>query len=277
MTLAGSFQGMAFGPGSSIHVAGVSGLEDLPSVRSADVPRAAGHGSYRGRDLLSERTIVMKFVMFADTPAAYRTLRRALAAATVPLNSESPLYLLDNTQLIYVRPRRRQLPYDAEFDRRAGEATVEFVATDPRIYDATLTSVTKGVAAASGGFTFPITFPLTFGVSTAGSGTFQVNNIGNFNTRPSVRITGPVDNPRLEHTDQGKIIQLAISLGATDYVDIDFATRNIILNGTASRRSTLTPSSQWWDLQPGINNIRYAANSLATGSTATLTFRSAWV
>lgn len=219
----------------------------------------------------------MALEIFDSTPAAYRALVDSVIAATIVQPVELPLYLYGSTRLVNCRARRRSIPYDAEYLRRAGEATIEFVATDPRIYDATLTQFTQAVAVAGSGRTYNRTYNMTYGAVAGSSGTFAVTNAGTFPTRGTVRITGPVDTPRFEAIDQGKVIQLAISLTAGDYIDIDMAAKSITLNGTASRYSTMTTNSAWFEILPGVNNLRYAADTTSVGSALELSFRSAWM
>ena len=258
-------------------LAASSGSTTCPLSRAIDTPKDGDHGSFQNRDYLGERTITMALEIFADTAQLYRNLVDSVIAATIVQPVELPLFLYNSTRLIYCRPRRRSIPYDAENLRRSGEATIEFVATDPRIYDAIPTQLTQSVAVVSSGRTYNRVYPMTYGAALGGSGTFQVTNTGTFPTRPTVHITGPVDNPRFEATDQSKKIELAITLAATDYIDIDFMARSVVLNGTASRRSLMTPDSAWFEILPGVNNLRYSANTTQTGSTMTLAYRSAWI
>ena len=73
----------------------------------------------------------------------------------------------------------------------------------------------------------------------------------------------------------GQSLTLTATLASGDYIDVDTAARTVLLNGTADRYSYLT-TPQWWGIQPGANEIRYFAD-VTTASTATVTFRSAWV
>lgn len=276
LSLAGSYNGLTFGPGGQVHVGSLAGLDDLPPIRAIDQPKGGADGAFVSLDLLGPRTITMALEIIASTPTAYRALVDAVMAATVTQAAELPLYLYGSTRRLLCRPRRRMIPYDAEELRRAGEAIVEFVATDPLIYDATLLTATVAVAVASGGRTYNRVYPLTYGATGSG-GTFQMTNAGTYPTRATAHIVGPVDNPRIEAIDQSKKIQLALSLGASDFLDIDFKNRSIVLNGTASRRTALTADSAWFDILPGLNNLRYAESTATPGSVLTFSFRSAWV
>jgi hypothetical protein len=260
-----------------IYVTQMDGVDDLPTVRQSDVPRAQQDGSFGGLDYLDERVITLGLNLIAPDNPTFRQMRQDLETAFQPMRSaELPLYLFNNTRIIFARVKKRSGGMDLSWAQTQGETLLELVATDPRKYAANLTTLAASVAVLGGGVTFPLTFPLTFGTATV-SGQIIATNAGNYSTLPTAHITGPVDNPRIEHTDQGAAITMAISLAAGDYLDIDFAAHTIILNGTASRRSTLTAASRWFELTPGDNHLRYSADTVQLGSVCTLTFRSAWL
>src|SRR5687767_6925534 len=205
------------GAGTSYKVRQVDGL-DLPSVRSSDDDRPQDHGRFAGHDLLGGREVVLELEIVAASHAALEAAVAALRAATVPQESELPLsfqLIGQGNRRVNCRPRRVRYPIDTRYALHSPRATVQLVATDPRIYDDTLTSQSVGLPTAEGGMTFPATFPLTFGTVSSG-GTIAAVNAGNFPTRPVATITGPVDNPRIENVTAGRTMRLAISLVAGD-------------------------------------------------------------
>lgn len=82
-TLAGSFNGLSFGPGTSYHVSGVEGLWDADGVEDRDLPRI-GNGAFVGRDRQGGRRVILTLTLIADTPAAYDSLVSDLIDATEP-------------------------------------------------------------------------------------------------------------------------------------------------------------------------------------------------
>lgn len=277
MTLAGSFNSLAFGPGTDIHVASLEGVEDLPAIRSNDDLRSGDHGAFRGTDLLGEREIVMTFHL-RDFNGSYETLRDTFKnAMVISTNTEIPLKLYGSTRRINCRVRRRNVPVICDRIQNYATATVQFIASDPRVYDEALsTSGTIGLPASTGGLVIPADVPWVLGASSSG-GTFTATNSGNFPTRPIAVITGPATNPRIENVTAGKTVQFDLALGATDSLTIDFDSHSVLLNGTASRRSTMTSSSQWWELAPGDSTIRFNANAYDAAASLVLTYRSAWI
>jgi hypothetical protein len=452
----GSYNGLSWGPATKYHVNKISGAGDMPGIRAVDTLRAFQHGHFRGVDLSAGRVIDITFALVGDdVNDFFNNLLPAFENATVPQPTlELPLLLFNSTRQTMCRPRKRAPKYDAENQPRTGMIDVQFVSSDPRIYDATPTILTLPVATASGGMTFGTTpnllapdsaqfewsaaqypapymggwgatgnssvaqstaqaaegtkslaitslaagimyaelnaplaaypvspstqytalvsfrnasivrncqvairwydsnkvnlnadsfgaqitattsgwtqgfvtatspanaayadiyvavitpagagevtyidkasfapgasttwaapaysgavFPVTFG-SAGTAGVVNAVNNGNFPTRPVIVIAGPVDNPILQNLTTGQYVQFAISLGVADTLTLDFDLHTVLLNGTASRRNTMTPSSQWWELAPGTTQILYGANTTQVGSIATVTYRNAWM
>ena len=73
-----------------------------------------------------------------------------------------------------------------------------------------------------------------------------------------IRISGPVDGPRLRNETTGHELALDITLVSGEWVDLDSKNRTVLLQGTANRYSTLT-TPEWWELQPGANQLRFTA------------------
>src|SRR5712692_8649242 len=159
----GSFNGLSWGPLTKYHVSAVSGLDDLPPIRTFDAPRPGDHGDFRGTDLLASRTILLDILMLGDNNADYYTLAETLRIAFLLNSVELPLLFFNGTRQVSARCRRRSIPYDAANLRRTGTASVELLASDPRIYDASVANLSTGMAQSGGGMTFNAVFPLWFG------------------------------------------------------------------------------------------------------------------
>lgn len=273
MTMAGSFNGWSFGPGTDYSVRVLSGTEDLPDVRSSLTPRPSAHGAFVGTRFLQPRVITLEVNVHATTADDFMDKVLTVKDATAETEDLLPLSLFDSTRRVECYVDRRVIPDNYPRTRRA---VIEFVAPDPRVYDATLSSTTISLPDTTGGLEIPAVVPWSLGATTAG-GSLTATNEGNFATRPIAVIEGPVDNPRVENITQSKTVGFTISLTASDTLTIDFDAHSVILNGTASRRNTMTSDSQWWDLPPGDSEIRFDANSFTADSTLTLSWRSAWI
>jgi hypothetical protein len=281
MSLAGSYNGLAFGPGTKVHVAGVSGLDDLPGIRDGDAPRAGDHGSWAGIDYLDARYVDLTLNIVGDDFNDYAAQVAAVEAAFVPQVVDLPLLVYGSARQINARPRRFALPYEADRLARTGTAIVQLCAVDPRIYDANLQTLSTGLPTVSGGMTFNAAFNLGFGSAGTG-GTIQAVNAGTYATRPVLVITGPCDTPIVQNVTQGKSLKFNLVLSAGDTLTVDTDAKSILLlvSGSsipASRRATLDASSRWFDLSPGTSTITYMANAYQAASTLAVSFRSAWL
>ena len=277
-----TYNGYTFGgAGAPVQIMGVQGLEDTPQVRTADEVRGFTDGEFYGRDFLAGRAISMDLLILAG-PTGLRPVLEAMKAALIPQGggSTSTVPLSFNlpgiaTRRVYCRLRRRALPITLEYTHNHASAVVEFYAADPRIYDDVASNAQVGLSGAGGGLTFNATPNLTFG-TTAAPNTQVAMNAGNYNTKPVITITGPVDTPVVQNVTQGLSLKVNMALAAGDTLTLDTDTRSVVLNGTASRRSSLSTDSVWFDLSPGPNTILYSA-AAATVSITYLTWRNAYI
>lgn len=275
----GSYNGFSWSTvGGNAYLHTQTGIEDLPAFRRTEAPRANDVGWFSGPAYLDAKTITMQYVLRGIRDGTLQTNIDAFLAATAPRDpdTELPLYLLGSTRLVNAKVSRRTNPYDRERYGGAPRPTVEFLATDPRVYDANLTTLVIPVSVSSSGASWPWSWPVSWGTAgTSGVATFT--NLGNFPTLPVAVFAGPVDNPQLQNGTTGQFVSFAVTLGIGDTLTVDFAAHSVVLNGTASRRGTMTSASTWWSLAPGPTQILYSANTVAVGSTVTVTGRSSWV
>lgn len=266
---------------AGILVKSVRGLADSPDVDSGDQPLVARDGLAPGIDYLRGRSIVLLLDVTGTDITQFNAAMNALSSAFQAGQTERPLTFQINGvsggNLARINCRTRKftpIPIAEEWitNGSAAEIAIELFATDPLKYSDAVSTVTLSVATTLGGFTFPITFPLSFG-SGGTSGLFSINNVGNAASAPFFRIYGPITNPVLRNETTGEQLSLNLVIASGDYVDIDVKNRTVLLNGTANRYFNLT-SAQWWYLQPGVNQVRYSATSGT--STVDMTYRSAW-
>ena len=277
----GSYNGLVWGPTTQFHIAKIAGAMDIPGIRASDTLKAFQHGHFRGVDLSAGRVVDLTLALIGvDYNDFFNNLVPAVENAFVPQVSsaatELPLLLFNSTRVIFCRPRKRAMAYDAGNYQRVGTVDVQLVASDPRVYDANQQVINIPVAVSSSGASWPWVWPVAWGTAGTG-GIVSVTNAGNFATRPVISIKGPVDNPVLTNATAGQSVQFVLSLVSTDTLVVDFDAHSVILNGTASRRSSMVAGSQWWEIAPGVSQIQYSANTVQVGSIATVTFRSAWV
>jgi hypothetical protein len=267
-------QGLLLGAGTSYVVRGFNPWA-APVVRPGDQARSGQHGVSAGEDWLGERPITIDVLVRPSTDAAEQAARRLLAGAFRPLTSTAvvPLVWMEDDGVRYQlfgKPRAASSQLAPTLPTEA-----RFLATDPRIYAAAAKSLSAALPTLSGGLTFPAAAPFVFGAAGAG-GAIAATNDGTIDTPWVITFTGPLVAPTVEHTAQSRTLSLSgATLAAGETVVIDSAARTVLLNGTTSRYSWLSSSSQWWTLEPGANALRFGA---ASGSgTCQVAYRDAWL
>ncbi|MFJ5802674.1 phage distal tail protein [Streptomyces decoyicus] len=277
---------LTFGPGSPYGVEACLGLDDLPDVRGDDTNRPNQHGEYSGADYTTARTIQIGLAIRADSPDQLRELKLALRAATQPGRAPAPLQFLDWDCVAYGKVRRRNIPYDAHFLWRTGEAAIEFYCPNPRLYSVAERTASTTAYSPSAGRTYNLVPPRAYGASGA-SGRLTITNAGDSEAYPVLRIDGPVAQPVIEATapntggdeDDGEAaattttLSISGTLQTGEYLLIDTRTRAVLLMGSAPRRDWVRAGSQWPVLSPGPNEIAYRGAALpgAPGQTSLLT------
>ena len=283
MTIVADYQldvaGLLLGAGTSYELPdGVEGL-GLPEVRTSDVPRPQDDGLFYGSDFLGKRTLTFRATILGDDPDDAGVKMDALAAvwqppegssANVPLTLEIPGQV---SRVLFGRPRR--LAFDLD-NLKSGivVATLQYDVADPRWYDAVQSVLSTAAATSGGGRTYNRTYNMTYAAGGTG-GNLTAINAGNRRTRPVLTITGPSNTPRVENVTAGRYLLFNLTLGVGDFLVVDLDARTVLLGGTASRYSSLSSGSSWWDLAPGVNLLKFtSADSLGTLQVA---YRSAWL
>lgn len=247
---------------------------DGADVRLPTQERAFADGLYVDPGWYGGRQLTVPGVAIAADPGGVEAARAKLGQVA-DLLAEAGTLIVGETV-----PKQADVHLrDRVTTEEAGPAlifAIPLLAADPLKYATALSSATVGLPSSSGGLTFPAVFPVAFGTSGPG-GILVAANTGTRATSPVVSIAGPVTNPRLEHIDQGRTFTVAIDLAAGDTLAVDMRARTVILNGTASRRANVVAGSRWFDLDPGDNQIRFAADSYDPAASMTLEWRSAWI
>lgn len=255
-----------------------------PGVRTFDLERAGANGYVAGRDLLGKQATTLLVQILADDADdlrakidAWKAACAARSTGLVTLRAN----LLGETRLRYGRFR---VPGEV---RSRGRVTLGGFVVDGSAMFESLDALTYGddlnTAATSrlqegAGFTPPFTPPFTLGASVGG--TVDAYNAGTMPAPWSAVLTGPLTYPTISHLTLGRKLSLAFSanggvdLATGDTLTIDSATRSVLLNGTADRRSQLTVDSAWWDLAPGSNPFQLDAD--AGAGTLTVSWRDAY-
>lgn len=268
------------GDSSAFSFVSAEGLADLPDLVTADRAKLRRHGTTPGDDFMVDRIVTMVFEVYGDTIEEFESAIAELAEATRPGVAESPLSFRipgvagSGVRRVGARVRKRSVPVNQEWYHRIPLVTLQFCATDPRIYSAELDSQTVNLPSGTAGLAWPATWPAVWTVSTD-SGSLYVENVGNFSSPWTATITGPCVNPSIRNVTDGTSLTFNITLVDGDELTLDSSTRRVVLNGTESRYYTIAVGSQWFDFEPGTTEVAFRA-STTTDATLTLNTRSAW-
>jgi hypothetical protein len=155
-----------------------------------------------------------------------------------------------------------QVPLEALSPSR-GTYAITLQCFDPILYGANQLVVKTGLPGASGGFVFPITFPLNFTLGQGGGGVVNVTNSGNASVYPVATIYGPCVSPslvlKLTSGAQLTITLTGLQLNTGDYVVLDFKNRTVTTNTQGSAYSFLQAGSVWWQIPPGTSQVTFLA------------------
>ncbi|MFD5425355.1 phage distal tail protein [Streptomyces sp. NPDC127084] len=285
------FAGVVIGRGTVVSVADVEGLGSA-ELRTQDVLNPADDGAFPGVDLYAPRTVRIeagirtpgdpaaaldKLAEIEAVAANAKVRRRAGALAQLRLRWPGR-----GTKVLFGRIRRAEAVSTAQAVHGWIPLDLEFTALDPRFNDDEVSSVTLplDISHSGGGFTAPLVAPITTGVATPDTRPGWVVADGNTAAWPSIRITGPVANPRILHVESGRVLDLDITLGVGERIDIETrpGTRWVLRNGSGNAANALSNASRLdlFQIPPGRSEIRWTAADYTNTTRLTVSWRSAW-
>jgi hypothetical protein len=267
-------------------------------IRSTDMNIPVHDGMLFGVDYAGGKSVTMNVELWATTAEALQLRIQEWLKATSRRELESELVIQlpdwdtatggsgNDKVSINVRPRRRTGPV-VQVETIVGhtaKASVQFWATDPRLYVQGGSSTIISNATVSGGMTFDETPDITFGAGGAAGSKIIVNS-GKYDTWPTYIIRGQITNPSIEVVDQAGFVwtlDLNGSLGTNDALQIKTHPRDrtILLgvpsNFTSSRYFWLQDPNGWVAFEPGDNQVTFRGTT--SGSpTLEILHSSAWL
>lgn len=277
------FDGLSVGGDTDFGLVEVSGMLDMPGVRTSDKVLLRQHGEHPGDDFLGRRIITLDMDIYAINAADMQTRVDEFLLAFKPGAEQAMTFQLPGAAggdagRVNARVRNRSVAHGLDIVRGLTRASVQLVATDPRIYADLAQSDTTGLPVATGGFDLPIvTFPWTATGSGGAPGTVAATNNGTFEAGVSLKLTGPVTDPAVTNQTNGESMSFTGTIGAGTYYIVNTTDRTVLLNGTASRYSELDASSTWLQLQPGANELKFTADAFHADASMLATWRSAFI
>ncbi|MFF8990040.1 phage distal tail protein [Streptomyces sp. NPDC014983] len=285
------FGGVLIGHKTAVSISDVEGL-GAAELRTQDVMNPADDGAFPGVDLYAPRTVRIEAgIRTAGDPAAALDKLaeiEAVAANAAIRRTAGALAQLRlrwpgrGTRVLFGRIRRAEAVSAAQAIHGWIPLDLEFTALDPRLHDDEVSSVTLplDISNSTEGFTAPLIAPITTGIATPETRPGWVVNDGNTGAWPTIRITGPVANPRILHVDSGRVLDLDITLGVGERIDIETrpGTRWVLRNGSGNAASALSGASRLdlFQIPPGRSEIRWTAADYTNTTRLTVSWRSAW-
>lgn len=254
-------------------VSSEDGWSSTPAIRgdSSDLP--GGDGGYDTNPLYGPRVISLSGSAVGPDSSTIASAKRQFAALLEA--SRGGTLTVTEGEVVLSCAVRPSGPFRVtDTAPYAFDWQMQLTAPDPRKYGPSVEQTT-GMAASSGGLSFPVSFPADFGTSTSGA-VFCAND-GTVASWPVLRITGPVVNPRVWNPDTGDGLTFALTIGAGEYVDVDTGARTVLYQGAASRRSTVSVSGRWVPVLPGGSQLSWGADTYSASAFLTVTSRSAWI
>jgi hypothetical protein len=248
----------------------VEGMDGAPTSGQV-VQRGSDHGGWPSPQYYSARPITLTIRASAPTQAI-RDQARALLQQVVPVS--------DLGTFVYNEPVPKELQV-----RRSGvikeqydnllEAvfSVILIAPDPRKYSTVMQTASATTPTSAGGLAPPWTPPITLPAQTP-PGQIVVTNNGNFETRPTLSITGPATAPAVYDATDGQTISWSgITLASSDTLVIDLDQRTAQLDGMYVAADL---ASAWFVCEPGQTELQLAG-APGAGATLTATWQDAYI
>lgn len=107
----------------------------------------------------------------------------------------------------------------------------------------------------------------------------SVNNFGNANASPVIKIQGPGDSFTLTNSTTGESLVITANIASFQFLEIDFKNHTILIDGEIDDYESLDfENSDWWSLAPGTNVIKLIVGTgSTTGTKLELEANRAWI
>lgn len=237
--------------------------------------RARGNGGTSSEASFRSRIMVMEGLINAPSLGALTAAEDAMIIAV----SLEPIIMQVNEggRLRWSMVQRQDDVILTKITSTLSRFSIQVVAPDPLKYGDELTAST-GLPSSFGGLTYPVTYPIRY-TGIADSGIIHLGNRGNAAAPVRLRIDGPIPAGGWSVTHVQKGAQLvfgaSIALDVGEFVTVDMGRREVLAQGQASRNGYVT-SRGWFDLDPGMNDIAFNANTYDPDAKLTVTSNPAW-
>jgi len=240
-----------------IDVSRVQGL-DSPPYRLTEHVTEGRDGGYIDAEFIDPRTIIVEGMLYTDGNTIEQTMD-IIKGNYKPQRQAQPFYFKHPgvaQRVVYCKPI--ECRFDVDSLRRIGCSPIQLQlkASDPRQYASDPVFAGTQPSSITGGVTFPITWPMSFSGG-GSSGIIGIYNYGNIATPAVLTISGPIDQPSVQHIESGKTLTFVTTIDQYHSLIVDTGAHTALLDGTASRRSSMSSTSLWFMLEPGQNTLRF--------------------
>lgn len=264
----------------------LTGWYDLPEQRGSNAALPGFHGSFPGRKVSNERVVTWDYKSKASSLAQFQTAMDTLRRITAPDEDpveEALVVRLDGVSLLsWARCERRIIPTDKHYGLGRAHGSLEWRATDPRLYSVAEESRTARLAvAAAGGLDFGsggLDFGsggLDFGAGQQG-GVLTATNSGHVPTWPRFEVIGPCTGPVISYS--GRQLKFATSFvvlaGQTLVIDTRPTWHTAEINGVSVAQHLQV--AQWTPFLPGSTQVQFSAAVYDAASELVARWRHAW-
>lgn len=246
----------------------LDGWYGSPPNRASAIDRPASDGAFGIiKTYRSARSLTFDGSLFATTPNAAALLWQAFAAIQadgrpITISLEDDLGTLNVTASLDGAVRVEEInPY-------AANVSAVFVCYDPLKYGAERT-LTTGLPTAGGGLAYNLFNPagaLDYGAN-GNLGRVQLTNSGTAEVWPRLRIDGGLaDGFFAQRLDTGQTVRYDRVVPLGSWVDVDFATGAVVVDGVSDGSTYLT-RGEFFSVPPGAQyDVQFNGLGSATGT-----------
>jgi len=245
---------------------------DSPRLRMNVKDNGNYHGARFGSAYYGARTMSIEGEIWGDSPEDYEEKRRALGQAFTILNGLQEITFTTRGGLVVKADCIVNSPVEMPYEKGAvtrGDFRIELIAPYP-FFLSENAQVTTVYVFQGGGGEIPSEIPFTFTDSL--SSDVDINNLGNVEAYPIIRLYGIMDTPVIRNNTSGLQLSLNYDLDTEDkYLEIDIYRRTVVRDDGSNQYAQAT--GDFWTLKTGINNIVLSASSFGDGARAEITYQ----
>jgi hypothetical protein len=246
---------------------------DYPTIRTNVKEKGNYHGARFGSAYYGARVMTIEGEILGTSPEDYEIKRRALGQAFTILNGLQQVTFTTRAGLVLradcIVNNRLEIPYSAGLMQR-GTFRIELVAPFPFFLSST-TNTTTVYVFEGGGAEIPAELPLTFSDSLASN--VDINNLGNVEAYPIIRIHGVITDPLIKNNTSDLSLSLDYTLSTTaQFIEID-TYNHTVKRGDTGANIFSSATGDFWTLKTGLNNVVLSASSYGEGARAEIIYQ----